>query len=144
MIAVGFDRKVISPVTLSDGTIIPQGETLTMPSGPMSRDEAYYTDAKRFDGNRFVHLIDTADNTGPRLMHEYVGIEPGNLSWGSGRFSCPGRWYASATIKMLLATFILEYDFKFPDGQISRPSETVMDVHVLPNMDQKILITKVT
>ena len=46
-------------------------------------------------------------------------------------------------IKLLLATLILEYDFEFPEGEIARPSDFVLDVHVLPDMKQKILLTKI-
>lgn len=45
-------------------------------------------------------------------------------------------------MKLLLATLILEYDFRFPNGQSARPPNFVMDVHVLPDMKQKIILSK--
>ena len=43
----------MSEVKLSNGTSIPPGQNIKMPSGPMARDDAYYADAESFDGDRF-------------------------------------------------------------------------------------------
>ena len=43
----------MSPVELSDGTIIMPGNTITMPAGPMARDQSYYDDPLTFDRDRF-------------------------------------------------------------------------------------------
>ncbi|KAL9591968.1 MAG: hypothetical protein Q9179_007187 [Wetmoreana sp. 5 TL-2023] len=132
----------MSPVKLSDGTLIQPGETIVMPSGPIARDQTYYENPYDFDGDRFLRLAGNDRKHASQSPNEYAGVEPGNLSWGTGRFSCPGRWYASAMMKLLLATLILEYDFKFPNGQSQRPPNSVVDVNVLPNMKQKIMLSK--
>lgn len=132
----------MSGIKLSDGTIIDAGETIAMPSGPMSQDHSYYNDPTKFDGYRFCHAMAEGQDESPQLEKEYMGIEPGNLSWGYGCFSCLGRWYTSSVMKLLLATLILEYYFRFPDGQSTRPANRVMDVHILPNMKQQVLFKK--
>ncbi len=131
----------MSPVKLSDGTIIPSGNTIAMPSGPMARDQLYYSDPLTFDGNRFYRVAAAKDGA-QQPESDYTAIEPGNLSWGHGRFSCPGRWYASAMMKLVLATLILDYDFEYPKGQSVRPPDFVMDLHVLPDMKQKIVLKR--
>ncbi|KAL2039370.1 hypothetical protein N7G274_008038 [Stereocaulon virgatum] len=55
--------------------------------------------------------------------NEYAGIEPGNLNWGHGRFSCPGQWYASAMFKSLRTTLLLAYDFELTGNQICEATE---------------------
>lgn len=142
MALVGFDRKVMSTIKLSDGTAILPGNIIAMPSGPMAHDQAYYDDPLSFDGYRFYRARAKEHEKAQQSENEYTGIEPGNLSWGNGRFSCPGRWYASVMMKLLLATLLLEYDFEFPEGQSVRPPNVVMDLHVLPNMKQKIIFKK--
>jgi len=141
-VSVGFDRKAMSTIKLSDGTVILPGDTIAMPSGPMAQDQIYYKDPTKFDGYRFFNATAKGQDATQGLENGYTEIEPGNLSWGNGRFSCPGRWYASLMMKLLLAKFILEYDFEFPQSQTVRPSDFVMDVHVLPDMKQRILIKK--
>ncbi len=142
MLLVGFDRKVMSTIKLSDGTVILPGDTIAMPSGPIAQDESYYDDPLNFDGYRFYRKTTGTNDEARKSENEYTGIEPGNLSWGQGRFSCPGRWYASMMMKLLLATLVLEYDFEFAKSHSERPSNFVMDVHVLPNMKHEILPKK--
>ena len=132
----------MATIKLSDGTTILPGNTIAMPSGPMAHDQSYYDDPLKFDGFRFYRAATKENEGAQQLENEYAGIEPGNLSWGNGRFSCPGRWYASVMMKLLLATLILEYDFEYPEGQSIRPPNSVMDLHVLPNMKQKIVLKK--
>lgn len=132
----------MSTIKLSDGTILLPGDTITMPSGPMAQDQLYYDDPSTFDGYRFYSEVANGQDDAQKSETKYDGIEPGNLSWGQGRFSCPGRWYASLMIKFLLASLILEYDFEFSESQSVRPSDFVMGTHVLPDMKQKILIKK--
>ena len=81
----------MSEIKISDGTSIPPGQTIKMPSGPMAQDSAYYHDPQKFDGDRFYRKTVQEREGEKRVENEYAGIEPGNLSWGHGRFSCPGR-----------------------------------------------------
>jgi cytochrome P450 len=139
MDTVGFDRKVMAPVTLSDGTVLPQGAMISMPAGPMARDPEYYEQPDEFKADRFLRDgPDTGESEGS--SHELSGIEPGNLHWGSGRFTCPGRWYASCMMKMTLATILVAYEVKFPDGQTTRPPTQYIDDTCMPNQKQEVLI----
>lgn len=135
---LGFNRKVMSEIKLSNGTSIPAGQTIRMPSGPMARDETYYENPLTFDGGRFYGKEIELRRGEKPPENDYAGIEPGNLTWGHGRFSCPGRWFASVMIKLLLATFLLEYDFELTGNPDERPQNMVFDVRVLPDMKQKI------
>ncbi|KAJ8066894.1 hypothetical protein OCU04_004279 [Sclerotinia nivalis] len=48
---LGFDRKVTSPVKLSDGeTILPRGASIVIPGGPISRNSLFYENPQQFDG----------------------------------------------------------------------------------------------
>ena len=132
----------MSEIKLSDGTSIPPGQTIKMPSGPMARDRSYYADPQKFDGDRFYRELAKGQEGEQPLGKEYAGIEPGNLTWGNGRFSCPGRWYASVMLKLLLATLLLEYDFELTGNQSVRPQNTIVGARVLPNMKQKISLRK--
>ncbi|KAI1116231.1 cytochrome P450 [Nemania sp. NC0429] len=139
---LGFDRKVMSPIKLSDGTtILEPGAKIAIPGGPMSLDPTYYSDARDFDGFRF-YRPDESDTSSVNTQQDYTGIEPGNLSWGSGRFTCPGRWYASAMIKLVIANLLLAYDISFPGGQTARPPNVKYDTERFPNFDQKIILRK--
>jgi hypothetical protein len=86
----------------------------------MSRDPTFHEDSKHFNGLRF-YRADKGDSGSMNTQKDYTGIEPGNLSWGNGRFTCPGRWYVAAMIKLIVAVLLLDYDISFPHGQTKRP-----------------------
>lgn len=140
---VGFDRKVMSSIKLSDGeTVLPRGASIVIPGGPMSRDSAFYNDPQDFDGLRFYRPEENGDSGPENQQQKYTGIEPGNLSWGNGRFTCPGRWYAATMIKLVLANLLLDYDISFPPGQTERPTNSKYDTEVHPNFEQNIVLRK--
>ncbi|KAI0391640.1 cytochrome P450 [Xylariaceae sp. FL0594] len=142
---LGFDRQVISPIELSDGkTVLPPGTTVAVPGGPMSLDPAFYDLPTEFDDLRFYNLAQNDDHEkSTNNKYTYTGIEPGNLSWGSGRFTCPGRWYADAMIKLILANLLLKYDVSFfPNGVTDRPPNRKYNTEVHPDFEQKIVLRK--
>ncbi|KAH7322488.1 cytochrome P450 [Stachybotrys elegans] len=140
---LGFDRKVISTITLSDGTILPPGSLIMVPGGPMSRDPDFYDNPGSFDGFRFYSPNAAPNQHGSSATEQdYTGIEPGNLSWGNGRFTCPGRWYGAAMIKLILGNILLRYDVSFPEGQKGRPENIKYDTEVHPDFGSKICFAK--
>ena len=130
----------MSDIVLSDGTILPKGQFVSFPAGPMTRDPQFYDTPDKFDGFRFYKEA-KATNQG-NSEFELAAIEPGNLHWGIGRLTCPGRWYASAVMKLILALVLREFDFKFPEGQTDRKLETYLDTMVQPNEEQKLLFRR--
>jgi cytochrome P450 len=61
--------------------------------------------------------------------------------FGHGRQACPGRLFAVAEIKMILARLIVDYDFQFA-GHGGRPRSLTIDEMVFPNPFAKLSITK--
>lgn len=53
---VSFNRKVLKDRTLSDGTFLPAGTFITMPTAAIARDPAYYPDPDDFRPWRFAQL----------------------------------------------------------------------------------------
>lgn len=134
----------MSPIELSDGkTVLPQGASIVIPAGLMARDPTFYTNAQQFDGFRFYRENED-ENVSSRvsMQQDYTGIETGNLSWGNGRFTCPGRWYGAAMIKLIVANLLLEYDISFPAGQTERPPNSKYNTEVHPSFEQKIVLKR--
>lgn len=132
----------MKPITLNDGTRIPKGTYICMAAGSMATDPRFYDDPKTFSPSRFYAASPTIkDDSGEnnRRNLEFLGTEAGNIHWGSGRFTCPGRWYASAMMKVFLAQVIKKYDVKFPAGQKERLPNVYMDIMVEPNPKQSVL-----
>ena len=142
-LVVGMDRKVTSPIKLSDGkTVLPAGRIVAFPGGPMSRDPRYYDDPQRFDGFRFCRSNDREDRVNIQSPDVFTSIESGNLSWGNGRFTCPGRWFAAVMMKLLIANLLLEYEISYPDGQARRPANVQDDTETRPDFTQQVVFKK--
>lgn len=137
--ALAFNRIVMSPVKLSNGFVLPTGTFINMAGESMSRDPFYYSDPNSFDGYRFFKRSKT-DETQP--LDEFSGIEPGNLAWGSGRLTCPGRWYASALNKLIIGTLLAEYEMRFPEGQTKRQTNLYANGGIMPDPAQQLLLRK--
>lgn len=98
----GLERIVAKEggFTFSSGTHIPKGAMLAAPIKAYQRDEATYPGG--FNPRRSME-----DPTHPKL----TDISPDFLNFGLGRGACPGRFFTSNLLKLMLTHLLLEYDF---------------------------------
>lgn len=106
----------------------------------LSRDPANYDNPDEFDGYRWFRRWEA--NQKLTAEEEFTGTEPGNLAWGHGRLTCPGRWYGGAMIKLIIAELLVNYDVAFPEGQNSRPPNVYSSEAIRPDMEQVICLRK--
>jgi hypothetical protein len=109
-------------VDLSDGTHLPAGTIVAVPNEAVNNDPENYPDPERFDGYRFVKLRERKEGVTSQY-HQFVTSNKTSLNFGYGKHACPGRFFASAEIKMILAYMLLTYDFQLEDGK--RPMNIV-------------------
>lgn len=75
---------------------------------PINRDTKLWGEhPERFDGFRFSRLRDMPDN-GLRYQHTSTGTD--DINFGHGIWACPGRFFASAQLKVILAELLRRYD----------------------------------
>jgi cytochrome P450 len=137
---VSFNRVVLSDLKLSDGLLLPKGQFISFPAGPMVRDPKYHQNPETLDGNRF-YKTESEVNEGT-AQHEIAGIEHDNIHWGNGRFAYPRRWYASAVMKLIIGLILLDYDVQCPDGQTESLLDAYLDTMIQTNDKQIIWIRK--
>lgn len=125
---------VKEPITLSDGRKLPVGTHICMPSGPISMDNAIVPNAGTFDGFRW--------HGEKKSTASFVNTNPTNLHFGIGKYACPGRFFAAYMIKAILSRILLDYDFKFEDGQTGRPENMLIGDKVLPNLETKVFFRR--
>ncbi len=76
----------------------------------------------------------------PKEENKYQFVSTANtqLHFGGGRHACPGRWFASHEIKLILSALILEYDMKTKDGE-GRPKNILFQSQLSPNPNAEIM-----
>ncbi|KAJ0108710.1 Ent-kaurene oxidase [Diaporthe amygdali] len=117
---IRFPRWVKKPITLKDGTYIPRGYFIEAPYTAIVSDPELYPDSEVFDPYRFLNLRNgkTEDkiNYSSREQYQFVNVAKENMGFGFGRHACPGRFFAAAELKLILANIILHYDLRMPNG----------------------------
>ncbi|KAF9888074.1 hypothetical protein FE257_009339 [Aspergillus nanangensis] len=113
-----MNRLAMQDIILSDGTRIPKGATLVVSAHNM-QDESLYPNATTYDGFRFYNKRQEAGN---EHRFQFVTTSPDHLGFGHGMHACPGRFFASNEVKILLAHLLMKYDWKFAEGSARPPN----------------------
>ncbi|KAI0118646.1 cytochrome P450 [Nemania sp. FL0031] len=124
--AISCRRKALRDVILHDGSIAKKGDWVCIPQRAMMHDPSRYANPEVFDGRRFARANTTL--LGGQLTHLIPDKEPSHLTtasiewpiWGLGNAACPGRFYASVIMKMIVTQILLEWECKMADISSSR------------------------
>jgi cytochrome P450 len=131
-----FQRLARKDITLSDGTLIPNGTMVFIPAFAIANDPNLYSDPSTFDGLRFYNLRQrsTEENNN---KYQFTTINREQMQFGMGRHACSGRWMASYQIKLALAALITKYEFKLMDS--GRPKNTGFMTNLHPDLKGQVL-----
>ncbi|KAI9879025.1 MAG: hypothetical protein M1830_009824 [Pleopsidium flavum] len=110
--SISIRRKALAPYTFADGTHVPKGNWACVPQRAIQRDACYYSSPEIFNGFRFAQGKEGIDcpKRGP-----FTDLDTKYPFWGLGKRACPGRFYAAAIMKLMVAHVLLHYDIKFQD-----------------------------
>ncbi|KAL1613882.1 hypothetical protein SLS56_012226 [Neofusicoccum ribis] len=129
-----MNRGAVTSRTLSDGTILPKGASIAVPTLSMV-DGNLYPSPERFDGYRFVRLRQQPGNEG---RCQYVATSSEHLGFGYGKHACPGRFFAANELKIVLSHLLMKFDWKFVDGE-KRPEDIQWSDMIAPNPAARIM-----
>lgn len=105
----------MEPFTLRDGTHVPAGTRLAFANFEHQMDPAVVPNPQEFDPMRnYRKRYSSPDQRNKHLAGQ---THPSNLAFGYGNQACAGRQFAVAEIKLIMACFLHEFDFKFPEGK---------------------------
>ncbi len=130
-------RYTHDDVTLSDGTFIPKGAII---GTNMSRmwDPEVYPNPDEWQPDRFLKL---REEPGKEHSSQFVTTTMESLGFGIGSHACPGRFFASSKVKLLLAYVLENYEFKRADtGKDAVP----MFLEIVTNPKAKLLVRRKT
>ncbi|KAI1745273.1 cytochrome P450 [Xylaria scruposa] len=138
ILLLGPQRAVVESLTLKDGTHIPKGARICWAGADHMNDPLTTPNPKAFDPMRsYRKRHSSSDQINKHLAGQ---TSPDNLSFGYGKLACPGRHFAINEMKLLLARFITQYDFKFPDSITSRPQNVYTDEFAMVDPKVRIMI----
>ncbi|KAH8753647.1 cytochrome P450 [Diaporthe sp. PMI_573] len=130
-------------VTTPSGVQVPAGWQVGIPAYSIHYDkEIYGSDAETFNPFRFYNRRKDAQVTGDNLKgarQAWATTSADYLSFGAGLNSCPGRFFASGMLKVLMANILLRYDFEF---QEKRPENVWFGTNHIPPMSAKMRIRR--
>ena len=95
-----------------------------------------------FDGFRHYRQRVNASTAGELARAQFVASNEDNLSFGYGRHACPGRFFATNEIKMILARLLLDYDIRLPDGVTERHAQISIGNISGPDPTKEIVLHK--
>jgi len=136
-----MSRVSLDDFTFSDGTEVPAGANVSVSISHTHLNPNYYEDPSKFDGFRFSRMKDEAEAKGsPDKKFDMVATNLQFLAFGHGRHACPGRFFAAAELKMMLAYIVITYDLKLANGV--RPPDVFILHTCLPNPTAEILFRR--
>lgn len=96
---------------LPDGTLIPKGAIVAT---NMSRmwDPEFYPNPEEWQPDRYLKR---REEPGKEHSSQFVTTTMESLGFGIGSHACPGRFFASSKIKLLLNHVLQNYEFERVD-----------------------------
>lgn len=84
---------------------------------------------------------------GKENKHQFVTTAPSSLAFGHGSHACPGRFFASNEIKVVLVELLQRWDVRLK-GDIEgkggeRPANMMSEFTVVPNMKAELEFRRV-
>ncbi|KPM38711.1 hypothetical protein AK830_g7854 [Neonectria ditissima] len=140
-------RICTSDIHLSTGHTLPKDTRICFSSFAVQTDPktttfspeynpAGYTPPDQFDGMRFYNL---RNMPGKESRHQFATAGPESLTFGYGNHTCPGRFFASNEIKIILVELLMNWDFRLKGdvelkgGAEKRPPNVEVDLVITPN-----------
>ncbi|KZL80201.1 ent-kaurene oxidase [Colletotrichum incanum] len=138
-------RRVMKPFTFPDGVSVPPGAMLAVPVHHIGRDpELFPEHPNKFDPYRFTKL---RQNEGEGNHFQFASVTNGTMAFGWGKHACPGRFFASNEIKLILIHLLTNYDIKVvagPDGKMQRYPNLEFGNMNMPDVKRKLLFKNMT
>ncbi|CAK1357849.1 unnamed protein product [Cercospora beticola] len=138
-------------ITLSNGMHIPYGTRVAWSSYDVHQGQERYPerpheyDAFRFSRPREDYLERVKAGEDPERLQRVLEqkntalIAVGNdwMSFGHGRHACPGRFFASQEMKLMVAHVVMNYDIKCEGG---RPANVLINGSCVPSPTAELQI----
>ncbi|KAI0862108.1 cytochrome P450 [Xylaria cubensis] len=143
-------RDTCQDVTLSDGLFLPKGTFVVANLYQITHDPDIVqsdSDPNSFDGLRYYKMRNKLLKIGVGEKevagkHQFVSVSNSSMMFGYGKHACPGRFFASNEIKIILAKLLVAFDFETPAGVTGRYESKSWEMSNYPDPDKKIMMKR--
>ena len=135
---LSMHRVMLQNHQFADGVTIPRNAHVSMAVNAIQNDPETTPEPGIFDGLRYYNL---RQREGESHLHQFSTTQEKILNFGHGANSCPGRFFASLEIKIILVRLIMDYEYKFPDGK-GRPENLKAHEFIFPNPEGELLMRR--
>ncbi|KAI1843743.1 hypothetical protein JX266_010002 [Neoarthrinium moseri] len=132
---IGLMRTARRDFHFKDGTLIPAGTRIGVPTISIHHDSTLYSQPQNVDCFRFVGASGGLADTN-RFHPARTGLD--YLTFGHGKNACPGRFFAVNLMKLVLAEMIVRYDMKLAPG--TRVQKRYFGKYMIPNYGLRIMV----
>lgn len=129
-----MQRSAVVDYVFQDGLRLPKHTQILFPTCEFNRDGDVHPNPDVFDPWRFLKMRKAGDLN----KHHFAYVSDQMVGFGGGTHACPGRYFASYEIKLMLIHMLTRYDIKWPDG-LTRPPNMVHDFSNVPNFTATVL-----
>lgn len=149
---VSNTRITTAPLSLSTGHTLPTNTRIAFPSQAVHLSpetltfSATYNPStnappSQFDGFRFYNL---RLQPGKENRHQFVSTSADSLVFGHGNHACPGRFFASNEIKVVIIELLRNWEFRIKGDTLGeggverRPRNHENELGITPNMAAQV------
>jgi len=139
-------------VTLSSGLHLPHGTYFAAAHPQMTASVSYRETPElpqpSFDEFHPFRYSDLRSYEGEENKHQFVTTSPESVAFGHGQWACPGRFFASNEIKVILIELLRNYDIGLgpngegQGGEFQRPKTYTVDTSYIPDPTAKIFFRR--
>ncbi|KAI0896221.1 cytochrome P450 [Annulohypoxylon nitens] len=128
--------RIVQRDCIIGGVSLKKGQLIAMSGPGRAKDPAIFDDPNTYKGLRFCE----EDKLEDHLARPFRSVDTDILTWGAGRWACPGRQVADMAAKVMLVKLLDEYDFSFVNGKPLKHNAIHEFLFIHP--DKKILVRR--
>ena len=122
-------RRVEDDIKLSDGTALPKGASIMVPTIGNMRNGQVYSNPNEFDPWRFFRMWQNKES---EARAQLTTPTADHMGFGLGQHACPGRFMAATELKVAMCHLLLKYEWRFAPGQ-ERPKNLEWETELFMN-----------
>ncbi|KAJ7032428.1 cytochrome P450 [Mycena alexandri] len=137
-------RRVEVDLTLPNGLVIPRGNYIGVSMDGVHFDEDIYPRAHEYDAFRFSRLREETElENKPHTHEDLLTTSPHFLFFSHGVHSCPGRFFATNNLKLILAHLLINYEIQFKPFPQRPKNIPVGDILAVPRTAEMLIRRRV-